>query len=158
MSDVTRLALLIIGGAFLLAVALAIWLIGADRLFILALILVGSIGMAAIIASSALPIRAARKRDMTGETRVLDGTRTVIRETKVLDGRAPAQTDVKLLQLPAQPQAAAWPELLRASYQAGLLGNGQRSETIPARGLPDVDMTGGEWDYSTGEWGGDITP
>lgn len=159
MSDVTRLALLIIGGAFLLALALAIFLIGADRLFILALILVGSIGMAAIIAASALPIRAAKKKDPTNETRVLDGTRTVIRETKVLDGRAPAQTDVKLLQLPAQPAGGAWPELLRASYQAGLLGNGQRSEAVPARDLPEVDMTGGaEWYDPNGEWGGDITP
>jgi len=159
MSDVTRLALLIIGGAFLLALALAIWLIGADRLFILALILVGSIGMAAVIASSALPIRAARKRDMTGETRVLDGTRTVIRETKVLDGRAVTSPEVKLLQLPQQPTGGAWPELLRASYQAGLLGNGR---TVPRQDLAEYDLTGsndgGEWDDSSGEWGGSIAP
>lgn len=164
MSDVTRLALLIIGGAFLLALALAIWLIGADRLFILALILVGSVGMAAVIAASALPIRAARKRDMTGETRVLDGTRTVIRETKVLDGRAVTSPEVKLLQLPQQPTGGAWPELLRASYQAGLLGNGQRSATVPSSELAEYDLTGGnngageEWIDHTGEWGGSIAP
>jgi len=161
MNDVTRLFLLIAGAAILAAGMLAIWLIGADRLFILALILVGSIGMAAIIASSALPIRAAKKRDMTGETRVLDGTRTVIRETKVLDGRAVTSPEVKLLQLPQQPQGGAWPELLRASYQAGLLGNGR---PVPRQDLAEYDLTGSndaggaEWDDSTGEWGGSIAP
>jgi hypothetical protein len=145
-----------------LALALSVWLIGADRLFILALILVGSVGLAAVIAASALPIRAAKKRDMTGETRVLDGTRTVIRETKVLDGRAVTSPEVKLLQLPQQPTGGAWPELLRASYQAGLLGNGR---AVPRQDLPEYDLTGGgngngaaEWNDNIGEWSGDITP
>ena len=121
--------------------------------------------MAAIIAASALPIRAAKKKDPTNETRVLDGTRTVIRETKVLDGRAMTSPEVKLLQIPAQPAGGAWPELLRASYQAGLLGNGQRAATVPSSELAEYDLTGGgngagadDWYDPAGEWGGNITP
>lgn len=121
MSDTTRLFLIAVLVAALLLGAVALWLIGADRLFTLALILVCGLVMAGMIAASALPIRAARKRDMTGETRILDGTRTIVRETKVLDGRAPAQNDIRLLQLPAAPSGAAFPEMLRAAYTAGQL-------------------------------------
>lgn len=150
MSETARGFVLIAGAAILAAAMLAVWLLGADRLFILALILAGGLAMAGIIAASALPIRAARKRDMTGETRIMDGTRTVIKE-RVIDGRAPAQNDIRLLQLPQQPTGGAWPELLRASYQAGLLGN-PAERSAPARDLEELDLTGGDG------WGGDIAP
>jgi len=161
MNDVTRLALLIIGGAFLLALALSVWLIGAETLRNVAYILAGAVALALILASSALPIRAAKKRDMTGEANHYyhDGTRTV-EKIHTIDGRAVTSPEVKLLQLPQQPTGGAWPELLRASYQAGLLGNGR---TVPRQDLPEYDLTGSndggaEWDDSTGEWGGSIAP
>lgn len=148
MNDTTRLFLIGVTAAIIGALALAIWMIGADRLFTLALIFVGGVVLAGLVAASALPIRAARKKDPTGETRILDGTRTIVKETKVLDGRAPA--DVKLLQLPPQPQGGAWPELLRASWQAGLLANPKQPK---AQDPQDFDFTG-----DNDGWGGDIAP
>jgi len=154
MNDVTRLALLIIGGAFLLALALCVWLIGADRLFILALIFVCALGLAAILAASALPLRAWRKRDLTGEAHHYhDGTRT-IEKVHTIDGRAVTSPEVKLLQLPAQPQGGAWPELLRAAYTAGALGSGQQPGATVVRGqdLAEYDLTG-----DGDGWAGDIS-
>ena len=154
MSDVTRLALLIIGGACLLALALAVWLIGADTLRTLALILTGAVALAVILAASALPLRAWRKRDPSGEAHHYhDGTR-VIEKVHTIDGRAVTSPEVKLLQLPAQPQGGAWPELLRAAYTAGTLGNPQRAATVPSAELAEYDLTG---DGDAGGWAGDIT-
>jgi hypothetical protein len=158
MNDLAKLFLLAVAAAILAAMVLAVWLIGEGTLRNLAYIFVGGLVLAAIIASSALPIRAHRKRDMTGETRILDGTRTIVRETKVLDGRAPAQTDVKLLQLPQQPQGGAWPELLRASWQAGLLANPRQGAGNGASSANGQDLA--EFDFRGGgdSWDGDITP
>lgn len=159
MSDTTRLFLLAVLVAVLGALGLALWLIGAETLRTLAFILVGAVALAVILAASALPIRAARKKDMTGETRILDGTRTVVRETRVLDGRQALAPEVKLLQLPQQPTGGAWPELLRASYQAGLLGNPRQTieqgaeRSAAGQDLAEFDLTGGG-----DEWGGDISP
>lgn len=145
MNDTTRLFLFAVLVAVLLLGAAALWLLGSDRLFLLALIFVGGLVMAGIIAASAFPIRAARKRDMTGETHYYhDGTRTV-KEVKVLDGRAPAQNDIKLLQLPAAPSGAAFPEMLRAAYESGQLT--ARSHTA----LPQDDLR----ELGPADWGDD---
>lgn len=154
MSDVTRLALLIIGGACLLALALAVWLIGADTLRTLALILTGAVALAVILAASALPLRAWRKRDPSGEAHHYhDGTR-VIEKVHTIDGRAVTSPEVKLLQLPAQPQGGAWPELLRASYTAGLLGNPRQpgATVVSGQDLAELDLAG-----DGDGWAGDIT-
>lgn len=154
MSDTTRLLLLAVLVAVLGALGLAMWLIGAETLRALAFIFVGAVALAVILAAAALPIRAARKKDPTGETRYVDGTRTVIKE-RVLDGRAVTAPDVRVLQLPQQPAGGAWPELLRASYQAGLLGTpSARDPRAAGQGdsIPDFDFTGGR-----DEWGGEIT-
>lgn len=121
MSDTTRLFLLAVTVAALGLGGVALWLLGPDRLFTLAVILVCAVALGVVLAASSLPIRAANKRDATGETHYYhDGTRTV-REVKVLDGRAPAQNDIRLLQLPAAASAATFPEMLRAAYTAGQL-------------------------------------
>lgn len=153
MNDTTRLVILICGAAALAAGMLAVWLIGEDRLFTLALILTGAVALAVILAASALPVRAWRKRDPTGETHHYhDGTtRTIERHT--IDGRAVTSPEVKLLQLPAPAQGAGFPELLRAAYTAGTLGNPQRAATVPSAELAEYDLTG-----DGDGWGGNIAP
>ncbi|OQA43736.1 MAG: hypothetical protein BWY52_01785 [Chloroflexi bacterium ADurb.Bin325] len=151
MNDTAQLFVLAAVLALVAGVILAVWLIGAAVLQTMGLILVVAIGLAAVIAASALPIRAYRRRDMTGETHHYhDGTKTVVHETRVIDGRPAAQTDIKLLQLPAQPQAAAFPELLRASYQAGVFAQQGQPQPTPRADLTELDLTGDDW-------GGDIT-
>lgn len=154
--------MLALGLALGAALLLAVYLIGSETLRTLGLILVVAIALAVVIGASALPIRAWRRKDFTGDHFHTDGTRTVIKETRVLDGRAPAQTDVKLLQLPAQPQGALYPELLRAAYQAGRIsptssfaqqqagGNYDPGAAYTEAALPDVGFAGDEWS-------GDIT-
>jgi len=165
MNDVTKAAVFLLAAAFLAAALLAVYMIGAETLRNVAYILAGAVALALILASSALPIRAAKKRDVTGEANHYyhDGTRTV-EKIHTIDGRAVTSPEVKLLQLPQQPAGGAWPELLRASYQAGLLGNGQRAATVPSSELAEYDLTGGngagadDWYDPAGEWGGNITP
>lgn len=126
---------LALGGGLMLA----IYLIGGDALRTMGLILISGLTLALVIAASALPIRAWRRRDFTGDHYHHDGTKTVVRETRIIDGRAPAPANIKLLQLPAQPQAGAYPELLRAAYQAG-------ATTLPARN------TAGPWQSEPGAY------
>lgn len=152
--------ILMVGLALTSALLLAVWLIGAAALTTMGMILVVGIALALVIAATALPIRAWRRKDYTGESHHYhDGTRTVVREVRILDGRAPAQTDVKLLQLPAQPSPALYPELLSAAYRAGRISS---TASTPAASnydpraayteaeLPEVDM-------SDDGWAGDIT-
>lgn len=150
---------LLLAGAFMLALIFAMWQIGTSTLRTLGLILVGAIALALVIGASALPIRAWRRKDFTGDHYHSDGTKTIVKEVRVIDGRQVTAPEVKLLQLPAQPQAGAYPELLRAAYQAG-------ATTLPARSasrwqpdpgdysetnIEEVDLTSPEG------WNGDIT-
>lgn len=113
--------LVILGAAAAAALGMALWLIGSETLRTMGLILVGGLVAAAMIGASALPIRAWRRRDATGETHYYhDGTVKII-EKHTLDGRV--QDAPKLLQLPMPPQADGFPELLRAAWQAGALTN-----------------------------------
>ena len=143
---------LALGGALLLA----IYLIGSETLRTLGFILVVAIALAVVIGASALPIRAWKRRDFTGDHFHTDGTKTIVKEVRVLDGRAPAQTDIKLLQMPAQPPAGAFPDILRAAYRAG-------ATTLPARSASAIDpgYTEAEIDEldlsSPTGWDGDIT-
>jgi len=164
MSDITRTALLLIAAALLVTLGFMVWLIGAD-LFILAAVLTGAVGMAAIIAASALPIRAWRKQDMTGEANHYyhDGTRTV-EKVHTIDGRT-ANNDIRLLQLPAAGQATAYPELLRASYRAGLLAapGGEQPQPAELRQVDPATTTADDWNYSIAggdfnDWNGTLRP
>lgn len=110
------IAVVLIGGLFM-------WMIGAHDLRIMAYALVAGLLVSLILASAALPIRAWRRRDATGEIHHYyhDGTRT-IKETRVLDGRTIEAP--KLYQLPSQAESMAFPELLRAAFQSGSLSRG----------------------------------
>lgn len=103
------------------AAVVGIWLLGADRLFVLALILVGGLALAGVLAAAALLVRQYRRSDANPVVEHHyhhDGTRTVER---VIDGRPAALP--QLPQLPA-PGYGMFPELLRAAYQAGRSSGG----------------------------------
>lgn len=165
MNDAGKLFLLALGLALVVALGLAVWLIGADTLRTVALVLGGALALAVILGASALPIRAYRRRDFTGDHFHHDGTRTIVKETRVIDGRQVTAPEVKLLQLPAQQSGGAFPELLRAAYAAGALTDGRNragagypaasGAVIPDQDLAEVDLTNGN-DFDG--WGGDITP
>ena len=152
---------IILALALIAGVLLAVWLIGSDTLRILGLILGIGLTLAAVIGASALPIRAWRRKDRTGETHyVHEGTKTVIRETRILDGRA--QEAPKIYQLPAAPQGGAFPELLRAAYAAGRISPHSSSLGQPPGGYQsDPDYSEAEiTEVDLGDddgWSGDIT-
>ena len=126
-----------VGGQLLIALALAliagavlaVWLIGSDTLRTMGLILISAIALALVIAASALPIRSWKRKDFTGDHFHTDGTRTIVKEVRVLDGHTIEAP--KIYQLPAQPQGAAFPELLRAAYQSGANALPARSASRP---------------------------
>jgi len=71
-----------LGLALVAAAGLAVWLIGAARLALLATVLTVGVVAIGLIVASAFPIRAWKRRDITGEKHYFhDGTRTVVRET-----------------------------------------------------------------------------
>lgn len=136
MKDILRLGLLIVAVALVGGLIFAISLIGAETVKLLATLLVAGLILAGLILASALPIRAWRKNDAAPVER------QVIREVRVIDNR-PAP----LPQLPA-PQPApfgVFPELLRASYQAG------------RRAQPPGDTVEAEYRPIEDGWTGDIT-
>lgn len=145
------LALALIAGALL-----GVYLIGSETLRTLGLILVVAIALAVVIGASALPIRAWRRKDNIGETHYVDGTKTVIKEVRVLDGRV--AEGPKLYQLPAQPQGAAYPDLLRAAYRAGATSLPARStsrlESEPEYAEADIEEL--DLGADVNGWNGDI--
>jgi hypothetical protein len=134
----------IVGLALALAFGFALWLIGADTLRTMAIILGACLGLALLIGAGALFVRAWKKSD--NPPRVIEhhfheGTRVIERHT--IDGR---QVEApKLYQLPAPPSGGAFPDLLRAAYQAGTL-----------RSRPDAPIEGEARELSAGEWDGYI--
>lgn len=124
---------LLLAGAFLLATIYAMWQIGRDRLYTLGLILTCAVAATLVLVALAIIVRMWRRNDAPPviERHFRDGTVRII-EKHTLDGRAPAQNDIKLLQLPAQPQAGAYPELLRAAYAAG-------ATRLPAHSTSQID-------------------
>jgi len=148
MNDTAKVFLLAVAVALIVTLGLAVWLIGAETLRTVALILFSALALGLILAASAFPIRAWKRKDMTGETHHYhDGTKTVVQETRILDGRQMTAPEVKLFQLPTQPMGGAFPELLRAAYQAGALTDGRGRASYPAaaetpRELPAVDLAG----------------
>jgi hypothetical protein len=156
MNDTLKGFLLAVAVAVLAALGVFLWLVGAETLRLVALVIGGAVALALILGASALPIRAYRRKDMTGETHHYhDGTKTIVKETRVIDGRAVTSPEVKLLQLPEQPQGGAFPELLRAAFQAGALTDG-RANYQPAqadRELRELDL-----DPDVDGWEGDVTP
>ena len=141
--------------ALIAALLLAVYLIGGDRLFILGVALVGGLVVAGLLAGLALVIRAYRKNDNPPviERHTYHEGRQIIRETRVIDGRAIEAP--KIYQLPAQPQGGAFPELLRAAFQAGTLTDGRQTyQTAQAdRELRELDL-----DPDVDGWEGDVTP
>jgi hypothetical protein len=147
--------------ALIAAALLAVWLIGSATLRTLGLILAIGLTLALVIGASALPIRAWRRKDHTGETHyVHEGTKTIVRETRILDGRTIEAP--KVYQLPAPPQGGAFPELLRAAYAAGRISPHSSSLGQPQRGYQsDPDYSEAEIsEVDLGDddgWAGDIT-
>lgn len=121
--------------ALVAAAGLGVFLIGGDRLFILGLVFVGGLVVAGGLAGLALVIRAYRKNDAAPviEKHIYHEGRQVIHE-RVIDNRPAAglAPQVRLLQLPAAPQGGAFPELLRAAYQAGTLRGAPQEAPIDA--------------------------
>jgi hypothetical protein len=141
--------------ALIAAALLAVYLIGGDRLYILAAILVGGLVIAGFLGGLALVIRAYRKNDNPPviERHTYHEGRQIIRETRVIDGRSIEAP--KIYQLPAQPSGGAFPELLRAAFQAGTLTDGRANyQTAQAdRELRELDL-----DPDVDGWEGDVSP
>ncbi len=147
--------LVVFGLAIALTFGFALWLIGAEFVRVLAVILVAGLTLALVLVASAFPVKAWRvphtPPPLVEKHIIHDGTRTVERHT--LDGRTALAP--RLFQLPTQPQATSFPELLRAAYQSGTSAV-QRPDELPVdaevRRLPDYDQS--EYD----SWGGEIMP
>lgn len=58
MNDAAKGFLIALGLALVVALGLAVWLLGGERLMTLALILIIALGLALVLAAAALPIRA----------------------------------------------------------------------------------------------------
>jgi hypothetical protein len=127
------LALALVGGALL-----TVWLV-RDALVILAAVMVGGLVLIGMIAAAALPIRAWRKNDAAPIEK------QVIREVRVIE-RPQLPAAAVQLPAPAQPAYGVFPELLRASYRAGLLAQPGDVVNAEVRQLPAGDG-----------WDGDIT-
>ena len=134
MKDETRALIgLLLAVALVGVAAVVVTLLRLDRsqVFTLALILVGSLSLAAVLAGVALVLRARRPEPPPVE-------RHVIKE-RVLDGRQPARPQI--ITLPAQNSAPTWlyPHLLRGAYLSG------------RRGAPD-----GRYDDRLEDWEGEV--
>jgi hypothetical protein len=152
---------LLLAAALALTMVFAMWEIGSSRLYVLGLILTSSVAATLVIIASAVVVRMYRKSDAPPviERHFRDGTVKII-ERHTLDGRAPAQNDIKLLQLPAQPQGGAFPELLRAAFQSGQRGLTGGSAPLPPpngyyeHALGEIDPSDPDgWESG---WDGDI--
>lgn len=111
-----------------------LWLVGGETLRTVLLLLAGAVALALIIGAAALPIRAWRRNDaqpVVKEHYYHDGQTKVI-ERHTIDGRT--VEGPKLYQLPAAPNGAAFPELLRAAWQAGQLTARRADETVDGEG------------------------
>lgn len=146
---------LMLAAALAVVLCFAIWQIGSEFLRTLMLILTVAVALALVIVASAVAIRAWRRKDFTGDHFHTDGTRTIVKETRVLDGRQPAQTDIKVLQMPQAAQAGAFPELLRAAYQSGMRSLPAGSAAGPLNGYHEAELPEVDFDDSEG-WSGDI--
>ena len=103
------LSVVVIGVA---AVVMTLLRLDQGQIFALALILVGSLGLAAVLVGVGVVLRARRPDPPPVE-------RHVIKE-RVLDGRQPARPQI--ITLPGRPPslpAGLYPHLLRGAYQAG---------------------------------------
>lgn len=127
--------------ALVAALGVGLWLIGAETLQVMGLIFVSGLVAVGLVVAVAVLVRAYRRQD------ALPIERQVIRETRIIDSREPAP------QLPSATPSpfGVFPELLRASYRAGLLtGQDGRGEVLEAevRQLPAHGQS----------WNGDIIP
>jgi hypothetical protein len=138
-NDLTGL-FVILGLALAAALGFGLWLIDGPTLQTVALILAVAFGLALLIGAGALFVRAWRKND--SPPKVIE--RHVI-ERHTIDGRT--AEGPRLYQLPAPPSGGAFPDLLRAAYQSGLLASGRPTE-------PPID--GEARELPPDEWNGDI--
>ena len=127
--------------ALVVALGMAGVMIGAQTLRVLAVVLVSGLVVVGLLCGAALVVRAYRKNDAKPIER------QVIREVRIIDRAGPAP------QLPTlHPEPfGVFPELLRASYRAGLLsGQDGRGDVVEAE-VHQLHADGRSW-------GGDITP
>jgi hypothetical protein len=115
----TILALGVIGGLLAFG-GVGAYVLGAERVMTLALVLTGAGSTAIVLVAVGFVVRAWRRTDnppvIERYYHTRDGTRTVERH---FEGRELVPPEVKLLQLPNPNEAATYPELLRAAYGAG---------------------------------------
>ena len=102
---------LVVGGVLAIGVVIVLFRLDQDQVFTLALILVGSLSLAAVLAGVALVLRARRPPTPPVE-------RHVIKE-RILDGRQPGRPQVIALPQPPSLPSGLYPHLLRGAYQAG---------------------------------------
>ena len=129
----TTVFLVIVALALALTIVLVVFRLDQEQLFTLALVLVGGLALAAIIAALALLFRARRPP----EKPVVE--KHYIKEKHTVDGRVPARPQIVTLPAPSNQLAGLYPHLLRAAYQSGR--NAQRRPG---------------WDEVPQEWEGEI--
>jgi hypothetical protein len=124
--------------ALVAALGLVAWLIGAQTLRVMALVLVSGLVVVGLLLGAAAVVRAWRKNDAPPIER------QVIREVRIIDRAAQPQ-------LPSVPPFGVFPELLRASYRAGLLSGQDGSADV-------VDGEAHHLHPDGQSWSGDIMP
>lgn len=143
MKNEQQLTLTLVGlGAAGLALGVFVIVVGSERMFWIGMILAVAVGIGLVLAGAALAIRAWRKSDKLIERHVYHEGRQII---KVIDNRPAA---LPQLPSPQMPPVGVFPELLRASYQAGL-GAGTRA-------APPADADAEVRELTPEEWGGEI--
>lgn len=126
----------------LVTVGLVIYRLDLGMIYTLALILVGGVVLALVVAAAALPIRAYQKREGPHERE------RIIKHTIEREGRIPEAPKIYTVgQQQNSGLPGMFPELLRAAYLAGRRGPpGQDEPTLIEAETHDV----------VEEWNGDI--
>ncbi len=132
--DVVAVGLILAALGIVASVLRFIDLIGSESLRTLAYVGLGGVLAVGLV----LAIGWAASRILSATRPVQPEKQTVIRE-RIIDNRQHAPM---IYQLPQQPNAGAFPELLRAAYQAGQLR--LPSTTKPAD-MPDQDAQADDW-------------
>lgn len=139
---VTTAFVVIIAIGVLAAIGIVLYRLDVDEIYTLALIGIGGVVLALIVAAAAFPIKAHRSGGPRERERIIERDRHTIEH----DGRVPEAPKIHLLDR-QQGMHGAFPDLLRAAYLAGVRGltHEQEQETVD-----------GEVRDLTDEWRGEI--